>query len=644
MGDTDPIMSVSAHDKPPTAAGVPVGTEWALWGKDARDAEYRLLACSDGPVSAATFIEQITCFSPGSAETWPQVTVSGFLLDGAADYVALAIHDTSEGRHDAVGRGIVYTRYFCVPYPELAAGRVSYGDMYKAFADFWPDGRDRSAKRFVLSCADRLPSSTALPGVQRLLAMRVASLLLTGRGVCVLGADGADASERLAFLDDVMSLLPYGMRSRFAGATWASSTAYDLKLRLFFADARGRGNDHEVFWHQPEYGPIDHSFADQYLRWLTAGTPEPETRLAAVTEPMGFGQAEVAMMLERLDVSYAKPPSAPVAVGAPGPAASVAAVLRECGGRLRGGNPNFINTELDKLRQCLAFPTSPAMRAYFQQVIADEGLFQPRRSIEKHLLDDLYRLLLQLAFEVPLTYYGYCEVEACLGQQPHKQLVQAMQPAWLPDLRARMLAVKALGGRELKRMRSELRTMPVPLVAAVADTDVRADHARLLCDLAVPPLCECLDPLALRQSLQVHAYLAPTLLRLYPGESQPQYERLRRLLRAAHRGRLDRRDVPAILALPGQMPSVALFAAVAELADPADLSVAVYEFLANTIDTAKFNESTREWLLRTLPVPAGDDQNLGHPRSRKRIRRAGSRLAGLFRLTPDWRQNEPGPK
>ena len=120
--------------------------------------------------------------------------------------------------------------------------------MYDAFAGFWPDGRDRSARRFVLP---REPAP--LPGPRRLLAMRVAALLLTSRGVCVLGADDADAGERLEFLDDVMSLLPYGMRSRLAGATWASSTAYDLNLRLFFADARRRGNDHVVFWHQPEH-------------------------------------------------------------------------------------------------------------------------------------------------------------------------------------------------------------------------------------------------------------------------------------------------------------------------------------------------------------------------------------------------------
>ena len=636
MNDTDPIMSVSANSEPPPATGVPVTAEWALWGKDARDAEYRLLACSEGTVSAATFVDQITTFAPGSAQTWPQVTVSGFPLHGV-DYVALAIHDTTQGRYDAVGREIVYTRYFCVPYPELVAGRIRYRDMYDAFGGFWPDERDRSARRFDLLRAD------PLPGPQRLLAMRVAALLLTSRGVCVLGADGADAGERLDFLDDVMSLLPYGMRSRLAGATWASSTAYDLNLRLFFADARRRGNDHVVFWHQPEQGPIDYPYADQYLRWLAADVQQPEGKLAAVTQPMGFDQREVAMMLERLDVSYSKPPPPSAVTGtSPNPAAYVAGILRECGDRLRGGNPNFLITELDRLQECPQFSASQQDRAYLQQVIVDEGLLLPHRSIDKHLQNALYRLLLQLAFETPLTYRGYCEVEACLSEQPHKQLLQAMQPDRLPDLRARMLAVKALGGSELRRMRTELRTMPTPLAAAAADTNVRADHARILCELAIPTLCECPDPLALRQSLQAHAYLALTLQRIYPNQSQHQYEQLRRLLRAAYGDRLDRRDVPAVLAFPGQRPSVALFAAVVELADPADITVAAYEFLANIVGCAKFDGPTKEWLLRALPAPAWNDEDSDQRRSRKGLRRRSrSQLQDRFRLTPTWRQSEP---
>ena len=635
MSDIKPTMSADADSTSADATGVPATAEWALWGKNTTDTEYRLLTCSDGTVSRETFVEQITSFSPGSAKTWPQVTVSGFLLPGAGNYVALAIHDTVDGRHDAVGREIVYTRYFCVPYQELAAGRAGYRNMYDAFAGFWPTVRDRSAQRFVLP-----RESAPLPGPRRFLAMRVAALLLTSRAVCVLGADGADASERLAFLDGVMSLLPYGMRSWLAGATWASSTAYDLNLRLFFADARRQGNEHVVFWHQPEAAPISHPYADQYLRWLTTGISHPEQHLAEVTEPMGFDPREVAMMLERLDVSYAKPPSATV-VAPPDPAVHVTAVLQECGNRLRGGNPNFLESELNKLGECLRFPTSPQHRAHYRQVIATESLLQPYRSVDKRLQDRLYVQLLQLAFETPLTYHSYCEVEACLGEQPHKQLLKAMDPARLPDPRVRLLAVKALGGSELKRMRGELPAIPALLAAAVADPEVQAEHGRIMCELAVPAMCACPDPLALRQALYKHAYLAPTLQRLYATQNQRQYEWLRALLHAAHGEQLDRRDIPAILGIPGQMPTIALFAALAALADPADVFVIEYEFLAAIIGRSKFDATTREWLLRTLPVPSWYDQDPALHRSRRSRRRAPKSFLEGFRRTPKWLHRKP---
>lgn len=628
MSEVNPTMSADADGIPTEATGVAVTAEWALWGKNTEDSEYRLLACSHGTISKEAFVEQITSFSPGSAEAWPQVTISGFPLHGAGNCVALAIHDTADGRHDAVGREIVYTRYFCVPYQQLAVGRADYRNMYDAFARFWPSMRDRSAQRFMLP-----HKSAQLPEPQRSLAMRVAALLLTSRAVCVLGADGADASERLAFVDSVMSLLPYGMRSRLTGATWASSTAYDLNLRLFFADARRQGDEHVVSWHEPEAAPIGHPYADQYLRWLTTGISHPEQLLAEATEPMGFDQREVAMMLERFDVSYAKTPST-TALVPPDPAVHVTAVLQECGNRLRGGNPNFLQTELNKLGECVQLPASPQHRAHYRQVIAKEGLLQSHQAVDKRLQDRLYRLLLQLAFETPLTYHSYCEVEACLGEQPHKQLLQAMDPARLTDFRVRLLTLRALGGGELKRMRAELPAIPGPLAAAAADLKVRPEHGRILCELAVPALCACPDRMALCQSLYKHAYLAPALQRLFPTQNQYQYERLCALLHAAHGERLDRRDIPEIFGSPGQMPTVALFAALAVLAEPADVPVIEYEFLAAIIGRTKFDAATQKWLLRALPMPTWYDQDPS-------LHRPVKSRHGRFRLTLRWLHRNP---
>ena len=294
----------------------------------------------------------------------------------------------------------MYTRYFCVPFEDLAARTACYQDIYHAFAAFWPARGNRSVLRSFMgetSQGNRAVSPILAAGVQRLLAMRVAALLLTGQRVCILGADGTDVGERLAFLDGVMSLLPYGMRSRLSGATCASSTAYDHQLRLFFSGARRDGGDHVVFWDQAEHQPIGHRYADDYLRWLAEGVQQPETLLATVTEPMGFGPRDVAMMLERLDVSYSEPtfsavaptfqapsPAMPEQVTSVDPDTYVAGILRECGRRLTGGNPDFLDQELTKLRTCLAVPPPHLDRTFLQQVITEQGLLSPHPSVRKH--------------------------------------------------------------------------------------------------------------------------------------------------------------------------------------------------------------------------------------------------------------------
>ena len=84
------------------------------------------------------------------------------------------------------------------------------------------------------------------------------------------------------------------------------------------------------------------------------------------------------MMLERLDVSYAKPPPPPAVTGD-------ATQSR----RLRRGDPpgmrkpaprrqpELPHTELDRLQECLQFSASQQDRAHLQQVIAREGLLAP---------------------------------------------------------------------------------------------------------------------------------------------------------------------------------------------------------------------------------------------------------------------------
>ena len=273
---------------------VPVTAEWALWGKEAHDAKYRVLECSAGPVSRENFAEALSRFSPGSLDKLPQVTISW--LPGQGSYLAIAFHDLPErGRYDAHGREIAPTRYFCVPFRQLAAGAVSYLAMFAGFERIMPQSGDRSPISTKL--AARQPG--AAPGM---LAVRVAALLLTGRRVRVVGAEATDLGERLRFLDDVVSLLPYGMRSRLSSSTWVGHISEGHKLRLFFSshsDRRGNHEpgDQEVTWGDDEAVPTGDQFADDYMRWLLADIPGRVDRLAQLTEPMPIGDPDTMRQL-----------------------------------------------------------------------------------------------------------------------------------------------------------------------------------------------------------------------------------------------------------------------------------------------------------------------------------------------------------
>ena len=283
---------------------VPVTGEWALWGKGPRDRDYHVLECSDGPVSREDFDQVLTMYSPGTLEAWPQVTI-GWLREwayyrphlGYLGYLGIAIHDRPEpGRRDATGRQIALTRYFCVPFRELAIGAVSYQAMFEGFEEV------------ELRPGDRSPIPTELaawrPGAPPgRLAARVAALLLTDRPVRIVGAEKTtELGERLRFLDDVASLLPYGMRSQLSCSTWVSSTMRG-HARLFFSSHRVDGEgDHEVIWGRDDAAPTGNPFADQYLRWLLADVPRRVAQLAERTEPMDIDdRGAIQQVLAELD-------------------------------------------------------------------------------------------------------------------------------------------------------------------------------------------------------------------------------------------------------------------------------------------------------------------------------------------------------
>lgn len=206
---------------------VPVTAEWALWGRK-QDGTPGLVECSDGSIGQQAFKAALTPYSPGILRRSPQVTIS-WLSENYHDFIAVAIHERTEDLLDRSGAAITQTRYFCVPYPELADGNVSYQAMYDVFRGIRLPITGRRPIEIRLAAGDpmtRVEDS----------AMAAAAMLMTGSAVKIGGADQLDIEKRLQFIDSVASFLPYGIRTRFSASTWVDNT-YHHKFRLFFANA-----------------------------------------------------------------------------------------------------------------------------------------------------------------------------------------------------------------------------------------------------------------------------------------------------------------------------------------------------------------------------------------------------------------------
>lgn len=268
-------------------AMVPITAEWALWGKQPDGTGYNLLESSDGTIAPAAFTEIIVQHFPAPLDDLPQVTVSGF-THGTTRYVGIAVHDHSASAPpDAAGRPVVFTSCYCVPFSQLTAGAVSYQAMYERFLGFPLPITSRSPIRTELRGAE--PASP--PANQ--LALRVAALLLIDKRVCVSGASDVPLDERLRFLDDVASLLPYRMRGKLSAATWVDSFHLADRLRLFFSDRSSEPGVVQVDWRKDDNARIGDSVADRYVAWLRDDVVGSIAELGAMTEEQEFDKPAI---------------------------------------------------------------------------------------------------------------------------------------------------------------------------------------------------------------------------------------------------------------------------------------------------------------------------------------------------------------
>ena len=603
------------------AANIPVAAEWALWGKQSIDRGYHLLGHSNGSLGANTFNEVLTRYSPGTLEKLPQVTVSWLSHREERNYLGIAIHDlAAEGQYDADGREIVFTRYYCAPYEDLAAGSISYHAMYAKFSNFG------------LPIPDQAPIKTELtvprPAIPHdIQATRVAALLLTGRRVCIVGADRVDFLERLTFVDTVVSLLPYGIRCRLSASTWASSTLHAHKFRLFFSSAPRPARDHQqadlvVEWGQSDQTPIGHRSADGYLAWLEDQVRQPATWLAAQKQQMDFSEQAVLEMLERIKIIpgtliSSAHASSPHQVNlaqwhAAGPRRAMTAdeLIKSWATFLNGPNPELLKPDIKPWRELLARPLPAEERAHCWHLIQAYQLLRNELTVSESLKIEIYEILLRMAFESPLSYLDYCEIEVRFqkaeGQPLHPSLLQAIILLHFASLPVYLVVLSGLDEKPLKRNLHEHPLEAAQLIEAAANQELSNFHAWRICTLVERIIRERLWPVnqqALRLALAHEGYLAPTLNRIHPLDAESQLTSLTWLVQTAHGGELDASAAADVLLNSAHALTPALFAAVLRMVDPGDIGPVIVALARGYLDKSVFSDETRHELTLRLSDP-----------------------------------------
>ena len=585
---------------------IPVTVEWALWGKERSDLEYRLLRCSDGTLSEANFDELLTRYSTGTLEALPQVTI-GWLEDRAHGHqIALAIHEEpADRRVDATGRPVVLTRCFCVPYATLAEGRVSYQALYDKFRKIPLHEQEGTFQT----------SLPVMPSVVRadLAAQRAAALLVTCKPVCVLEADRAGLADRLEFIDSVMSLLPFGLRCQLSASTWASSQFWEHKFRLFFASTLRPDDDCDVIWGGDRRVPTQ-PLAAGYFDWLrndssdvASQLEERATLLASKTDPVRFKAAEVDLSLDEL---YNMPGSSrrqrsPAPVRRELPAGgraewSVEGLLIECADRLHdGAQPVLVANAIRQLIECSDDKATPEEQDRYRRIIKERRLLREDTPLDTSRRGKLYAALLRIAFETPLDYEGYCQLEDCAGVAMHPSLLRAVSQVGTADLWVDLL-LAGVDDDEFQAL-SRAQVPLASLIQAVADLRLEPRHRRVVFETALSEFVardqsHRLDTQLLRSALAEHGYLASAVERVYQNP-QHRLGAVGRVMRLAYRRTLSRADIRTVLSDSGWPPTSELFFTVVEMSDPSDADFAERMFtrgLARQYD----QDRGRELILR----------------------------------------------
>ena len=622
-----------------------VAAEWALWGKEATDTDYRLLRCSAGTFSPQDFIYAIDRYSPGTLEvrSLPQVTFSWLKnpQTGLPTHLGLAIHETAaaddprsghaRSRFDAAGREIIYVRFFCLPFEDLTDRAVTYRQLYYGLQRRALPVHDREPIETDLMIAQMAAEDVPPSAAERQFATHVSAQLLTTHPVCILGASEISLDRRLRFIDLVMAGLPYGTRSQLSAATWVNSNFTGLKHRLFFAsaprdDPRSRFGDSQpgvvpgsdrkpdlvVEWGRVETASASDPDAISYLSWEGLGSRWAAPVLEQDVEPVDLKDKQaIREMLRRVHLGNVEK-------------LTVQATLTCLGDDLRdttgvdGDLARYIDNLISKGTGRLTAQTRDQCLTLIGQYRLLAG--HPRVSAMR---DRYYDGLLRVALDGPVTYAGYLRLEKNIQAplQEYPALLQAMDRRRSSADLTWLLIRRGIGDSNEDLMNALAQnSVPASMPAtwlvqnavratSAARTSGRNDgepallpgHGRLIFDAAVLYLMRYSN--RDRAEFRRLGFLAPALDYYFIGEQHAQVERATRILRNIFGSRLSKANIKEVLGGSAYPPTDALLAAVINLAkEHAEFAMTEYGRArsANLVLTS----SKRRLRLPGLPRPA----------------------------------------
>lgn len=220
-----------------------ISADWAWISKDpAEGIGYSVLATSTDHVDFRPFIGRYVPGSPSSStapdapDAPPWVTFGPVTTKQDGALMSVSVRDRSQDR-DHAGRPVWPQRLLVMRFEDLAAAEASYQTMWAVTRDA-PVPRDDPAP-LRLPVAEQVTAALAATIADWPQVMALAAALLDGP-VAVSDAGDLRRNERLAVLDAIAALLPYGFRAELSVSSVVDNTV-EHGIRLTFANYAGDG-------------------------------------------------------------------------------------------------------------------------------------------------------------------------------------------------------------------------------------------------------------------------------------------------------------------------------------------------------------------------------------------------------------------